>query len=170
MNRKTFLTGLAAFYLISGCGAGWLTWQQSDTTAAESTVDTGLVLPTSEPETSAPETEAETIPETTEAMVTEPEASETAETAVSEPETEPAEESTEAETEAVAYTYRAIHKKYRLFIRETPDAASPSIGYLKPGETGDVISVDEDWILLEHNGLTGYVSAQFLELTEKTDS
>lgn len=170
MNRKTFLTGLAAFYLISGCGAGWLTWQQSDTTAAESTVDTALVLPTSEPETSAPETEAETIPETTEAMVTEPEASETAETAVSEPETEPAEESTEAETEAVAYTYRAIHKKYRLFIRETPDAASLSIGYLKPGETGDVISVDEDWILLEHNGLTGYVSAQFLELTEKTDS
>lgn len=170
MNRKTFLTGLAAFYLISGCGAGWLTWQQSDTTAAESTVDTALVLPTSEPETSAPETEAETIPETTEAMVTEPEASETAETAVSEPETEPAEKSTEAETEAVAYTYRAIHKKYRLFIRETPDAASLSIGYLKPGETGDVISVDEDWILLEHNGLTGYVSAQFLELTEKTDS
>ena len=167
MNRKTFLTGLAAFYLISGCGAAWLTMQQSDTTAAKSTVDTALVLPTSEPDTSAPETEAETIPETTEAMATEPEASETA---VSEPETEPAEESTEAETEAVAYTYRAIHKKYRLFIRETPDAASPSIGYLKPGETGDVISVDEDWILLEHNGLTGYVSAQFLELTEKTDS
>ena len=58
MNRKTFLTGLAAFYLISGCGAAWLTMQQSDTSAAESTVDTALVLPTSEPETSAPETEA----------------------------------------------------------------------------------------------------------------
>ena len=78
MNRKTFLTGLAAFYLISGCGAAWLTMQQSDTTAAKSTVDTALVLPTSEPETSAPETEAETIPETTEAMATEPEAYETA--------------------------------------------------------------------------------------------
>lgn len=171
MNRKTFLTSLAAFYLISGCGAAWLTMRQPDTAASESTVDTALVLPTPAPETSAPETEPETILETTEAIATEPE---TSEAAVSEPETIPAEESTEeskeAETEAPAYTYRAIHKKYRLFIRETADAASPSIGYLKPGETGDVISVDGDWVLLEHNGLTGYVSAQFLELTEKPET
>ena len=166
MNRKTFLTGLAAFYLISGCGAAWLTMRQTASETAESAVDTALVLPVSEPETSAPETEPETIPETTEAMVTEPEASDAAETAVSEPETETAEESTEAETEAVAYTYRAIHQKYRLFIRETPDASSKALGYLKPGETGDVISLEGDWALLEYNGITGYVSTQFLELTE----
>ena len=168
MNRKTFLTGLAAFYLISGCGAAWLTMRQPDTAVSESTADTALVLPTPESEPSAPETEPETIPETTEAIATEPETSEAVEPESEAEETVP--ESTEAETEAPAYTYRAIHKKYRLFIRETADAASPSIGYLKPGETGDVISVDGDWILLEHNGLTGYVSAQFLELTEKTDS
>lgn len=169
MNRKTFLTGLAVFYLVSGCGAAWLSFNGYESASEQPAADAALELPSQEAETLAevPETSAVPEPES-EPLAIETEASEPSEEEITEPETSEAE--TPEETEAVSYTYRAIHQKYRLFIRETPDASANALGYLKPGETGDVLSIDGDWVLVEHNGITGYVSAQFLELTEKPAS
>ena len=164
MNRKAFLAGLGTFYLVSGCAAAWLVLKQPDSTPAEAATEAELVLPSSIQETETV-LEIETIPETETETETWPETE-------AEPETLPEEtpeDSTEAEA-PVSYSYRAIHQKYRLFIREAPDASAKSLGYLKPGNTGDVISVDGDWVLLEHDGITGYVSSQFLELTEKQDT
>ena len=169
MNRKAFLTGLAVFYLASSCGAAWLSLKGYGLSSEPPVADAALELPSREAETPAevPETSAVPEPET-EPLAIETEAPESSEEETTEPESTEAE--TPEETEAVPYTYRAIHQKYRLFIRETPDASANALGYLKPGETGDVISIDGDWVLLEHNGITGYVSAQFLELTEKSAS
>ena len=41
------------------------------------------------------------------------------------------------------------------------------IGSLKPGDSGDVIDIGEDWVLLKHGRIEGYVFKKYLLLTEQ---
>lgn len=68
------------------------------------------------------------------------------------------------------YTYTAVHKSRRLFIRQDASLNADIIGSLKPGDSGDVISVGEDWVLLKHGSVEGYVSKKYLTLTEKAQT
>ena len=64
------------------------------------------------------------------------------------------------------YTYTAIHKSQRLFIRDNASIEATIIGYLKPGASGEVISIGETWVLLKHEDLEGYVFKEYLDLQE----
>ena len=87
------------------------------------------------------------------------------------------EETTETETKSAPtetadapqkqYTYTAIHKSKRLFIRKDASMEADIIGSLKPGDSGDVIDIGEDWVLLKHGRIEGYVFKKYLLLTEQ---
>ena len=107
-------------------------------------------------------------------QTTEEEIPSTALEASTEPETSIEEEtSTEPETivEEPDYTYTAIHSTGRLFIRNGPSLDYDIISFMRPGTTGDVISLKEsdEWVLLRYNDIEGFVFKGYLELTEKED-
>jgi hypothetical protein len=131
-----------------------------------------------------PETEAEseTVEETetveaTEAIETTEtiEATDSTETTESELETTEIEQEsevvseveTEPESQAL-YSFLSTNELHNLNIRQNPNVNSPIIGKVTPNSTGDVISiVDDDWALIEYNGLQGYCSREYLYLEEK---
>lgn len=65
-----------------------------------------------------------------------------------------------------AYTYTAVHSTGRLFIRNGPSLEHQIISFMLPGTTGVVLSVGEEWVLLEYGEVEGYVFKGYLELTE----
>lgn len=65
-----------------------------------------------------------------------------------------------------AYTYTAVHSTGRLFIRNGPSLEHQIISFMLPGTTGVVVSVGEEWVLLEYEEVEGYVFKGYLELTE----
>lgn len=98
--------------------------------------------------------EIATVPETTASEMTEP-----SEEAFEEPEPQ--------------YHYTASHSSQRLFIRDDASIQAKIIGYLMPGESGEVISIGESWVLLKHGNIEGYVFKEYLEIKEiplSTDS
>lgn len=65
------------------------------------------------------------------------------------------------------YTYTASHSSQRLFIRAAASMDAEIIGSLQPGESGDVILIGEDWVLLRHGETEGYVASRYLTLEIK---
>ena len=65
------------------------------------------------------------------------------------------------------YTYTAIQKSKRLFIRTGPSLEANIIGFLRPGDTGEVIDIGEEWVLLKHGDVEGYSFKRYLRLEEK---
>lgn len=65
------------------------------------------------------------------------------------------------------YTYTASHSSQRLFIRAAASMDAEIIGSLQPGESGDVILIGEDWVLLRHGEIEGYVAGRYLTLEIK---
>lgn len=80
------------------------------------------------------------------------------------PETLP--EESEAPEEAPIYTFTATHADGRLFIRADADISAEILGFLSPGDTGDVLDLGGDWAKITYGDLTGYVFKQYLELKE----
>lgn len=68
------------------------------------------------------------------------------------------------------YNYTASHSTQRLFIRKEPSLRAKIIGSLKPGDSGEVISIEESWVLLKHKDIEGYVFKEYLTLTELPQS
>lgn len=64
------------------------------------------------------------------------------------------------------YSYTASHSSQRLFIRNGDSMRAKIIGSLQPGESGEVISIGETWVLLKHNDIEGYVFKEYLDITE----
>lgn len=78
----------------------------------------------------------------------------------------------EAATPSVAdaeleYTYTAIHQSSKLHIRDGASLDAEIIGFLNQGESGSVIRIEGDWVLLEHGDLEGYVYKKYLKLEER---
>ena len=65
------------------------------------------------------------------------------------------------------YTYTASHNTGRLFIRDGASLDNKVLAFMNPGTTGDVISIDDEWVLLRYNDIEGYVYKRYLNLTEK---
>jgi hypothetical protein len=132
-----------------------------------------------------PETEAESevVTETVEATeaiettetIEATESTETTETTESELETTEIEQESEVVSEVetepevqALYSFLSTNELHNLNIRQNPNVNSPIIGKVTPNSTGDVISiVDDDWALIEYNGLQGYCSREYLYLEEK---
>lgn len=64
------------------------------------------------------------------------------------------------------YTYTAIQSSKRLFIRTGPSLEADIISFLKPGDTGEVIEIGEEWVLLRHGDVEGYSFKKYLSLEE----
>ncbi len=107
---------------------------------------------------------AESLEETVETA----ESTETVESVESEetPETESAPTET-VDAPQKQYTYTAIQKSKRLFIRNGASLEADIIGFLRPGDSGDVIDIGEEWVLLKHGDIEGYSFKEYLKLTEK---
>lgn len=65
------------------------------------------------------------------------------------------------------YTYTAIQSSQRLFIRTGPSLEADIISFLKPGDTGEVIEIGEEWVLLRHGDVEGYSFKKYLSLEEQ---
>ena len=65
------------------------------------------------------------------------------------------------------YTYTASHSTGRLFVRDGASLDNKIISFMKPGTTGDVISISDEWVFLKYNDIEGYVYKGYLNLTEK---
>lgn len=68
------------------------------------------------------------------------------------------------------YTYTASHSTGRLFIRNGPSLDYEIISFMRPGTTGDVISIGDEWVLLKYGDIEGYVFKSYLTLTPKEKS
>lgn len=103
--------------------------------------------PSAEPE---PEPETEAEPDTD---------------AISEPETETAPE-TDGETEpSPVYSFHYIGTRSKLNIRSGPSTNDTIIGKVLCGGDGNVLELTNDeWALIEYQGIIGYCSRKFLKL------
>lgn len=77
------------------------------------------------------------------------------------------ERETTPESEAPkAQTFTASHRQGRLFIRQGPSTRTPILGFLSPGDTGEVLDTANGWALVKAGSLTGYVSLKYLTLQD----
>lgn len=65
------------------------------------------------------------------------------------------------------YTYTAIQSSKRLFIRTGPSLEADIISFLKRGDTGEVIEIGDEWVLLRHGDVEGYSFKKYLSLEEQ---
>ncbi len=161
MNRKKAFTTMALLCLITGIIAGLFVWVpgiQSIVPTA-SLRNKGATL--SAPMASAKESEAAVLPTPFPAS---PEVTSTPEP-TSVPETATPSEAPEIQQEP-QYTYTAIQKSKKLFIRDDDSLSANIIGYLMPGDSGDVISIGPTWVLLKHGEIEGYSYKEYLQLDE----
>lgn len=179
MNRKfAYILLLLLFLILGGAGCflmvsdsilltGWM-WTVPASYAPEDATLSAPVHNTVETKESE-ETVLPTLPELPSANSEE--SAETMENTASEESAETESASTEtADAPEKEYTYTAVHKSKRLFIRQDASLNADIIGFLKPGDSGDVISILEDWVLLRHGNVEGYVSKKYLTLTEKVQA
>lgn len=163
MHRKKVLFTILTLYATAGIIA-CLLYNNPLFVAmgSDHTIDQASLLPAQTQQTTEEE-----IPSTVLETSTEPETSIEEKTSIEE------ETSTEPETiiEEPDYTYTAIHSTGRLFIRNGPSLNYDIISFMRPGTTGDVISLKEsdEWVLLRYNDIEGFVFKAYLELTEKED-
>ncbi len=152
MNRKIVLTGVIAVYLVTGVVA-CIQFGKMDAafSVAGETADIALHSPAYLDFLPFPETEG--TEEGGDSYVL--------------PETMEEKASVEsAELQDVQYSFTAIHKNGRLFVRLEPSMNGEIIGFLAPGVMGDVVELGSDWALVTAGDLTGYVSTRYLSLEE----
>lgn len=113
--------------------------------------------------------ETETIPASEPAIEEIEEAGETEEAVESATATEePAQEVSEPEilpeepVEKTQYTYVASHNTGKLFIRNGPSLDCDIIGFMKPGSTGGVIELGDEWSLIQYKDTQGYTFNEYL--------
>ena len=155
MHRKKALFTILTLYATAGIIACLLYNNHLFVAmGSDHTIDQASLLPAQTQQTTEEE-----IPSTVLETSTEPETSIEEETS-----TEPA-----TIIEEPDYTYTAIHSTGRLFIRNGPSLDYDIISFMRPGTTGDVISLKEsdEWVLLRYNDIEGYVFKAYLELAEK---
>lgn len=154
MKRKVAFTALLLLCLSTGAAACFLVFQSGIEQPATATV----AAPAKQSTLSAPT--GFTQEEKKEAVL--PALPALPETAA------PQESSSEqaASTYEPRYSYTASHSSQRLFIREAPSLRAKIIGSLQPGESGEVIRIEEAWVLLKYQDIEGYVFMEYLTLTE----
>ena len=169
MNRKSAFIFLLIIYLVIGVAGGVLFFktpamqQVSNPVSGNTPVSATISAPTRTGQDR--KSSEETLPTLPELPDVSDEGTDAAKPAATESTgTESAETDMTAEPE---YTYTAIHHSSKLFIREDASLNAGIIGFLKPGESGDVIRVEDDWVLLKHGNVEGFVYKKYLDLKER---
>ena len=87
-----------------------------------------------------------------------------------------AESSDSSETPSAQKTevkYRGIadqDKGKRLFIRKSPSTEGEVLGVLWTGQSGEILDIGEEWVLLKYGDIEGYVFKEFLIIEELPQS
>lgn len=87
--------------------------------------------------------------------------------------TEPSEspETPPAQKEEVKYRGIADQDKgKRLFIRKSPSTEGEVLGVLWTGQSGEIIDIGDEWVLLKYGDIEGYVFKEFLIIEELPQS
>ena len=165
MNRKKTLLSLGLLYGICGIGAGAICYGQSDYPTTEVAAVTEECEESSTWQT---ENEQSEVTESTEEVIETTTEAETEQTTETEQTEEPTvEESTVTEEPVKQYMATAVNVgTSRLMIRDAASMQGEIIGFMKNGNTVEVIEVGEEWHLIRFHDIEGYSSAKYLELTE----
>ena len=142
MNRKNAFTIMLFLWIILGIGASVMVFcskPQEEVTAMAEQPEVKPVAEEKEPTPQMPEPEIAEAPEDI------PE--------VSKPE-EP------------QYTFTVVEISGRLRIRKEPSTDAEILDYMRAGESGEVIRIDEEWVLLKHGETEGYSFGKYLSLEE----
>lgn len=169
MNKNKHLLATLFLYALTGVSACVLYINRDsipvniESSHPKSAVLAPPVVEAEKEDTSIAQNETESIEEikTDETMV-----AENTDNSTKHPETESSDTS-DAGTYEPEYTYTASHSTGRLFIRDGASLDNKIISFMRPGTTGDVISIGDEWVLLKYNDIEGYVYKGYLSLTEK---
>ena len=58
----------------------------------------------------------------------------------------------------------------RLFIRKSPSTESEILGVLWTGQSGEILDIGDEWVLLKYGDIEGYVFKEFLMIEELPQS
>lgn len=86
---------------------------------------------------------------------------------------EPSDSSETLPTQKEEVKYRGIadqDKGKRLFIRKSPSTDGEVLGVLWTGQSGEVLDIGEEWVLLKYGDIEGYVFKEFLIIEELPQS
>ena len=149
MDRKRALLILGVLYSVCGVGIGAVSYDQKEELSAKEEVVVREEI------TEVEEKVIEVVMEESEEQTSEEQSSE---------------ESTVMEVEEVKekkYIATAINVgKSRLRIRESGSLQGRIISFMRNGNVAEVIELGEEWHLILFQGVEGYVSAKYLEVTE----
>ena len=149
MDRKRALLILGVLYSACGVGIGAVSYGQKEELPAKEEVVVREEI------TEVEEKVIEVVMEESEEQTSEEQSSE---------------ESTVMEVEEVKekkYIATAINVgKSRLRIRESGSLQGRIISFMRNGNVAEVIELGEEWHLILFQGVEGYVSAKYLEVTE----
>ena len=173
MKRKTAFIIMICLYLLTGAAACAILFSSG--------------LRSSIPAVSADPSAQTELPEAADPSV-QTESSETANSAVQTESPDSADPSAQAEQEQIAESsgssetpsaqkaevkYRGIadqDKGKRLFIRKSPSTEGEVLGVLWTGQSGEIIDIGDEWVLLKYGDIEGYVFKEFLIIEELPQS
>lgn len=85
----------------------------------------------------------------------------------------PSDSSETSSAQKAEVKYRGIadqDKGKRLFIRKSPSTDGEVLGVLWTGQSGEIIDIGDEWVLLKYGDIEGYVFKQFLIIEELPQS
>lgn len=179
MKKKTTLILLSILHICVFCIGILIIFRNLGTDHTNTTLspDTDVRLADNNPDTETPIEETiieETIIEETitketlikETITEETIIEETSETLIELPSASETQTETLPESEPPSYTFQFIGKRKNLNIRKGPSLNYEIIGKIPPLKSGRVLELtNKDWALIEYNGITGYSSLHWMELT-----
>lgn len=171
MKRKTAFIIMICLYLVTGAAACAILFSSGlrssiPAVSADSSAQTEL------PEATDPSAQTESSEATDPSAQAElPEAADSSAgpEQVAEPSESP--ETPSAQKEEVKYRGIADQDKgKRLFIRKSPSTESEILGVLWTGQSGEILDIGEEWVLLKYGDIEGYVFKEFLIIEELPQS
>lgn len=197
MKRKTAFIIMICLYLVTGAAACAILFSSglrssipavsadpSAQTELPEAADSSVQTESSEATDSSAQAE---LPEAADSSA-QTESSKTANSAVQTESPDSADPSAQAEQEQIAESsdssetpsaqkaevkYRGIadqDKGKRLFIRKSPSTEGEVLGVLWTGQSGEIIDIGEEWVLLKYGDIEGYVFKEFLIIEELPQS
>ncbi len=197
MKRKTAFIIMICLYLLTGAAACAILFS-SGLRSSIPAVSADPSAQTELPEAADPSVQTESseatdssaqaeLPEAADSSA-QTESSETGNSAVQTESPDSADPSAQAEQEQIAESsgssetpsaqkaevkYRGIadqDKGKRLFIRKSPSTEGEVLGVLWTGQSGEIIDIGDEWVLLKYGDIEGYVFKEFLIIEELPQS
>ena len=161
MKRKTAFIIMICLYLVTGAAACAILFSSG--------------LRSSIPAVSADPSAQTELPEAADPSV-QTESSEATDSSAQAEQEQIAESSDSSETpsaQKAEVKYRGIadqDKGKRLFIRKSPSTEGEVLGVLWTGQSGEIIDIGDEWVLLKYGDIEGYVFKEFLIIEELPQS